>query len=73
MPFALVFISVNKKALLQSQKDFISAVDSEANQIASVKTIKGGKSGTYAVELVAMEYAALIDPAYEVRVNGSTI
>lgn len=47
---------------------FISALDSEAQNCASVKTVKGGKSGTYAVELVAMKYAGWINPHYEVQV-----
>lgn len=35
----------------------------------SVHTIKGGKNpGIYAVELVAIRYAAWIDPAFEIRV-----
>lgn len=53
---------------IQSQSAFISALDSEAHQSASVKTVKGGKSGTYAVELVAMKYAGWINPTYEVQV-----
>lgn len=52
---------------LLSQKDFIAAVD--ANGLASVKSIKGGRNqGTYATELVAMKYAGWIEPAYEVQV-----
>lgn len=50
-----------------SQKDFISAVD--ANGLASVKSVKGGRSqGTWASEIVAMKYAGWIDPSYEVQV-----
>jgi hypothetical protein len=41
---------------------------SEATNIASVVTVKGNKSGTYGVELIAMRYAAWIDPVFEVRV-----
>lgn len=47
---------------------FIAAVELES-QICSTKTVKGrGKTGTWAVELVAMKYAGWIDPAYEVQV-----
>lgn len=52
----------------ESASSFISALDSEAQNSASVKTVKGGKSGTYAVELVAMKYAGWINPSYEVQV-----
>jgi hypothetical protein len=52
----------------ESVISFISALDSEARNSASVKTVKGGKSGTYAVELVAMKYAGWINPSYEVQV-----
>jgi hypothetical protein len=52
----------------ESAKAFISALDSEAGNHASVKTVKGGKSGTYAVELVTMKYAGWINPHYEVQV-----
>lgn len=42
---------------------------SKAGFPASVKSIKGGKApGTYAVELVAIRYAAWIDPGFEIRV-----
>ena len=41
---------------------------SEAQKRASVVTIKGNKSGTYGVELIAIRYAAWIDPAFEIRV-----
>lgn len=41
---------------------------SEATKRASVVTVKGNKSGTYADELVAIRYAAWIDPAFEIRV-----
>lgn len=50
-----------------SVKGFISYLESEA-QICALKTVRGGKSGTYAVELVAMKYAGWIDPSYEVQV-----
>ena len=46
---------------------FIAALESEA-QICASKTVKGGRSGTWAVELVAMKYAGWIDPSYEVQV-----
>ncbi|BAE74006.1 KilA-N domain protein [Sodalis glossinidius str. 'morsitans'] len=42
---------------------------SEATKIASVNIIKGGiESGSWAVELIAIRYAAWIDPAFEVQV-----
>lgn len=42
---------------------------SEAQKRASVRTIKGGlESGTWADELVAIRYAAWIEPAFEVQV-----
>jgi len=42
---------------------------SSVKKITSVKSIIGGKTpGTYAVEIVAIRYAAWIDPAFEVRV-----
>ncbi|WP_063654209.1 KilA-N domain-containing protein [Candidatus Arsenophonus triatominarum] len=42
---------------------------SEATKIASVNIIKGGtESGSWADELVAIRYAAWIDPAFEVQV-----
>lgn len=51
---------------------FIAALDAEKGDVqksTSVHSVKGGKSqGTYAVELVAIRYAAWIDPAFEVRV-----
>lgn len=61
-------------AFLQSDpiKAFIDALDADqpdATRIASVHSVKGGKSqGTWAAELVAIRYAAWIDPAFEVRV-----
>lgn len=61
-------------AFLQSDpvQAFIAALDADqgdAIKVASVRSIKGGKAqGTYAVELVAIRYAAWIDPAFEVRV-----
>lgn len=51
---------------------FIAALDQEKGSVqicTSVHAIKGGRApGTYAVELVAIRYAAWIDPAFEVRV-----
>lgn len=42
---------------------------SDAQNCASVVSVKGGTNqGTYAVELVAIRYAAWIDPAFEVQV-----
>ena len=61
-------------AFLQSDpiKAFIEALDADqpdATRIASVHSVKGGKTqGTWAAELVAIRYAAWIDPAFEVRV-----
>lgn len=63
----------------QGVQAFISALDvSDAENIGkaenpalvkSIKSVKGGKSpGTYAVELVAIRYAAWIDPSFEIRV-----
>lgn len=53
----------------QCEDSHIAQNISSAKKIASVKSINGGKSpGTYAVELVAIRYAAWIDPAFEVRV-----
>lgn len=53
-------------------QEFISALDAsntDAPKSASVHSVKGGlKQGTYAVELVAIRYAAWIDPAFEIRV-----
>lgn len=54
-------------ARVDSNKAFISALESEAG-IPALKTVKGGRSGTWAVELVAMKYAGWIDPSYEVQV-----
>ena len=54
-------------ARVDSNKAFISALESEAG-IPALKTVKGGRSGTWAVELVVMKYAGWIDPAYEVQV-----
>lgn len=42
---------------------------SEATKIASVNIIKGGlESGSWAVEIIAIRYAAWIEPAFEVQV-----
>ena len=44
----------------------------DATKIASVVTIKGGREqGTYADELVAIRYAAWIDPVFEIKVYES--
>lgn len=52
-----------------SASAFIAALDLEAGNSASIKTVKGrGITGTYAVELVAMKYAGWINPSYEVQV-----
>lgn len=51
----------------QSQAEFIAVAD--ANGLASVKSVKGGRTqGTWASELVAMKYAGWLSPAYEVQV-----
>lgn len=52
----------------ESASRFVEALDLEAGFPASVITVKGGRSGTYAVELVAMKYAGWIEPSYEVQV-----
>ena len=61
-------------------KAFVSAYDSDENdatkiasgdvqKCTSVHSVKGGKSqGTYAAELIAIRYAAWIDPSFEVKV-----
>ena len=50
-------------------KDFISEVDLEAGNRASIKTVKGrGITGTYATELVALRYAGWISAKVEVEV-----
>lgn len=55
-----------------SVKAFVAAYDaseSDAGFTASVHSVKGGKSqGTYAAELIAIRYAAWIDPSFEVKV-----
>ena len=50
-------------------KAFVEALDLEARNCASVKTIKGGTGqGTYATELVALRYAGWISAKVEVEV-----
>lgn len=50
---------------------FIAAVKLES-QICPTKTVKGrGKTGTWAVELVAMKYAGWIDASFEVQVYAA--
>lgn len=61
-------------------KAFVAAYDADENDVqkrtsndakifASVHSVKGGKSqGTYAAELIAIRYAAWIDPSFEVKV-----
>ena len=55
-----------------SVQAFIAAYEAEAGsatKIALVKTINGGVArGTYADELIAIRYAAWIDPSFEVKV-----
>lgn len=51
----------------ESDATKIASVD--AKKIASVHSVKGGKNqGTYAAELIAIRYAAWIDPSFEVKV-----
>ena len=47
-----------------SQHEFLEACIKASETIISVK---GGKSGTYASEIIAMKYAGWIDPSYEVQ------
>lgn len=50
---------------------FVAAVELES-QICPTKTVKGrGKTGTWAVELVAMKYAGWIDASFEVQVYAA--
>lgn len=54
-------------------QSFVAALDAEnlsdVQKSPSVHSVKGGKTqGTWAAELVAIRYAAWIDPAFEVRV-----
>lgn len=54
-------------------QSFVAALDAEnlsdGQKCTSVHSVKGGKSqGTWAAELVAIRYAAWIDPHFEVRV-----
>lgn len=51
----------------ESDATKIASVD--AKKIASVHSVKGGNNqGTYAAELIAIRYAAWIDPSFEVKV-----
>lgn len=44
----------------------------DATNIASVKTIKGGKQqGSWGLELIAIRYAAWLNPAFEIRVYNT--
>ena len=47
-----------------SQHEFLEACIKASETIISVK---GGKSGTYASEIIAMKYAGWINPSYEVQ------
>ncbi|MFW9606347.1 MAG: KilA-N domain-containing protein [Pseudomonas sp.] len=50
-------------------KAFVEVLDLEGQNCPSIKTVKGrGITGTFAVELVAIRYAAWINPAFEVSV-----
>lgn len=52
----------------KSAQSFVQSV-SDAINVASVKTYKGGVfQGTYAHELIAIRYAAWIEPSFEVKV-----
>lgn len=58
-----------KADTVQAFIDAYDAEESDATKIASVHSVKGGKNqGTYAVELIAIRYAAWIDPSFEVKV-----
>lgn len=48
-----------------SQSEFIEAAVTASEKLISVK---GGKSGTYASELIVMKYAGWIQPAFEVEI-----
>lgn len=51
---------------------FVAAVELES-QICPTKTVKGrGKTGTWAIELVAMKYAGWLEAGYEVQVYAAT-
>lgn len=52
-------------------KRFIRAL-SDATKIASVKTIRGGKEqGSWGLELIAIRYAAWLNPMFEIRVYNT--
>lgn len=52
-------------------KRFVAAL-SDATKIASVKTIKGGiEQGSWGLELVAIRYAAWLNPTFEIRVYNT--
>ncbi|QKN80782.1 KilA-N domain-containing protein [Scandinavium goeteborgense] len=45
---------------------------SEATNVASIKTIKGGtESGAWGLELIAIRYAAWLSPKFEIRVYNT--
>lgn len=51
------------------ESDATKIASGDAKIFASVHSVKGGKSqGTYAAELIAIRYAAWIDPSFEVKV-----
>lgn len=55
--------------LLSDSVQAFAQVLTDAKNLASVVSVKGGTNqGTYADELVAIRYAAWIDPAFEVQV-----
>ena len=53
----------------QSVQDFVSELDTQNPGIATLVQLKGGKiQGTFAVELLAIRYAAWVSPAFEITV-----
>lgn len=55
----------------QQIKRFVDAL-SDATKIASIKTIKGGfEQGSCGLELVAIRYAAWLNPVFEIRVYNT--
>lgn len=55
----------------QQIKRFVAAL-SDATKIASVKTLKGGlEQGSWGLELVAIRYAAWLNPVFEIRVYNT--
>ncbi len=48
----------------RNNAEFVEACIRASEKLVSVK---GGKSGTYASEIIAMKYAGWINPAYEIQ------